>query len=139
MFDLSRSWMEGTHCELAARGDSPDGKKGREQIEYGLLTDPEGRRTWHSLRHVSCTAALNTWKLDVSEVSWLAGHSNTRVTFEMYVGSVAGAGAGPPGHRFARALSPSFTGNVLNRARLEAHRKPTGHHEMSAWHRKTTD
>jgi hypothetical protein len=43
MFDLSSSWVEGTHCELAARGYSRDGKKGRAQIEYGLLTDPEGR------------------------------------------------------------------------------------------------
>jgi Transposase DDE domain len=43
MFDLSSSWVEGTHCELAARGYSRDGKKGKEQIEYGLLTDPEGR------------------------------------------------------------------------------------------------
>jgi hypothetical protein len=43
MFDLSSSWVEGTHCELAARGYSRDGKKSREQIEYGLLTDPEGR------------------------------------------------------------------------------------------------
>jgi hypothetical protein len=43
MFDLSSSWVEGTKCELAARGDSRDGKKGVEQIEYGLLTDPEGR------------------------------------------------------------------------------------------------
>ncbi len=43
MFDLSSSWVEGTHCELAARGYSRDGKKDREQIEYGLLTDPEGR------------------------------------------------------------------------------------------------
>jgi hypothetical protein len=41
MFDLSSSWVEGTHCELAARGYSPDGKKGGEQIEYGLLTDPK--------------------------------------------------------------------------------------------------
>jgi hypothetical protein len=43
MFDLSSSWVEGSHCELVARGYSRDGKKGREQIEYGLLTDPEGR------------------------------------------------------------------------------------------------
>jgi Transposase DDE domain len=43
MFDLSSSWVEGSHCELAARGYSRDGKKGRQQIEYGLLTDPEGR------------------------------------------------------------------------------------------------
>jgi DDE family transposase len=43
MFDLSSSWVTGRHCELAARGYSRDGKKGCEQIEYGLLTDPAGR------------------------------------------------------------------------------------------------
>jgi hypothetical protein len=40
---LSSSWLEGKRCPLAARGYSRDGKKGRLQIEYGLLTDPEGR------------------------------------------------------------------------------------------------
>ena len=35
--------MEGLDCPLAARGYSRDGKKGRLQIEYGLLTDPAGR------------------------------------------------------------------------------------------------
>jgi hypothetical protein len=43
MFDLSSSWVEGRCCELAARGYSRDAKKGTLQIEYGLLTDPEGR------------------------------------------------------------------------------------------------
>ena len=43
MFDLSSSWVEGSCCELAAFGHSRDGKRGRQQIEYGLLTDPEGR------------------------------------------------------------------------------------------------
>jgi hypothetical protein len=43
MFDLSSSWMEGSHCPLAKRGYSRDGKKNRAQIEYGLLTDPHGR------------------------------------------------------------------------------------------------
>lgn len=43
MFDLSSSWVEGSHCELAARGYSRDAKKGTLQIEYGLLTDPDGR------------------------------------------------------------------------------------------------
>ena len=43
MFDLSSSWVEGSCCELAAFGHSRDGKRGRRQIEYGLLTDPEGR------------------------------------------------------------------------------------------------
>ena len=43
LFDLSSSWLEGRHCPLAARGYSRDGKKGKLQIEYGLLTDPAGR------------------------------------------------------------------------------------------------
>jgi hypothetical protein len=43
LFDLSSSWVEGRCCPVAARGYSRDGKKGRLQIEYGLLTDPEGR------------------------------------------------------------------------------------------------
>ena len=43
LFDLSSSWLEGTRCPLAARGWSRDGKKAKLQIEYGLLTDPEGR------------------------------------------------------------------------------------------------
>jgi len=43
LFDLSSSWMEGRRCPLSARGYSRDGKKGRLQIEYGLLTDPDGR------------------------------------------------------------------------------------------------
>jgi hypothetical protein len=43
MFDLSSSWMEGSTCPLAARGYSRDGKAGKLQIEYGLMTDGEGR------------------------------------------------------------------------------------------------
>ncbi len=43
LFDLSSSWLEGTHCPLGSRGYSRDGKKGKVQIEYGLLTDPGGR------------------------------------------------------------------------------------------------
>src|SRR5712691_8116796 len=43
LFDLTSAWMEGRHCPLAARGYSRDGKRGKAQIEYGLLTDPGGR------------------------------------------------------------------------------------------------
>jgi hypothetical protein len=41
-YDLSSSWLEGSHCPLAARGYSRDGKAGRTQIEYGLLTNDAG-------------------------------------------------------------------------------------------------
>jgi hypothetical protein len=43
MFDLSSSWVEGSHCELAEFGYSRDGRRGRRQVEYGLLTDRHGR------------------------------------------------------------------------------------------------
>jgi len=43
LYDLSSSWVEGSHCALAARGYSRDGKAGRAQIEYGLMTDAAGR------------------------------------------------------------------------------------------------
>ena len=44
MFDLSsRPGWRARHCELAAYGYSRDGKRGKPQIEYGLLTDKDGR------------------------------------------------------------------------------------------------
>jgi hypothetical protein len=43
MYDLSSSWVEGERCDLAAFGYSRDGKRGRKQIEYGLMTDQDGR------------------------------------------------------------------------------------------------
>jgi integrase len=52
--------------------------------------DGDGRWTWHSLRHVFCTTALFTWKLDPTDVSRMAGHANYRITLDMYVGSTAG-------------------------------------------------
>ena len=54
--------------------------------------DAEGKGawTWHSLRHVFCTTALFTWKLEPTDVSRMAGHANYRVTLDMYVGTTAG-------------------------------------------------
>jgi integrase len=49
-----------------------------------------GRWTWHSLRHVYCTTALFTWKLEPADVSRMAGHANYRITLDMYVGTTAG-------------------------------------------------
>lgn len=43
LFDLTSAWVEGRHCPLAGRGYSRDGKKGKAQIEYGILTDVDGR------------------------------------------------------------------------------------------------
>jgi integrase len=49
-----------------------------------------GTWTWHSLRHVFCTTALFTWKLDATDVSAMAGHANVRTTLDMYIGTTAG-------------------------------------------------
>jgi hypothetical protein len=45
-----------------------------------------GRWTWHSLRHVFCTTALLTWKLEAVDVSRMAEHANVLITLEMYFG-----------------------------------------------------
>jgi transposase len=42
LYDLSSSYFEGKQCPLAARGYSRDQKKGKLQVNYGLLTDDRG-------------------------------------------------------------------------------------------------
>jgi hypothetical protein len=43
LYDLSSSYLEGRHCELAAIGYSRDGKPGKPQISYGLCCAPSGQ------------------------------------------------------------------------------------------------
>ncbi len=42
LYDLSSSYFEGVTCPLAARGHNRDKKKGKLQVNYGLLTDQRG-------------------------------------------------------------------------------------------------
>ncbi len=42
LYDLSSSYFEGVTCPLAARGYNRDGKKGKLQVNYGLLTNRRG-------------------------------------------------------------------------------------------------
>ncbi len=42
LYDLSSSYFEGVTCPLAAFGYDRDGKKGKLQVNYGLLTDERG-------------------------------------------------------------------------------------------------
>lgn len=42
LYDLSSSYFEGSCCPLAKIGYNRDGKKGKLQVNYGLLTDPRG-------------------------------------------------------------------------------------------------
>ena len=41
--DLTSSYFEGQRCPLAARGHNRDGKRGKLQVNYCLLTDRQGR------------------------------------------------------------------------------------------------
>jgi hypothetical protein len=43
LYDLSSSYLEGRCCELAALGHSRDGKRGKLQVNWGLVCSPEGR------------------------------------------------------------------------------------------------
>ena len=43
LYDLTSTWYEGHTCPLAKRGYSRDKKKGKPQIEFGLLCDVQGR------------------------------------------------------------------------------------------------
>lgn len=42
LYDLSSSYFEGATCPLAAFGHNRDGKKGKRQVNYGLLTNDLG-------------------------------------------------------------------------------------------------
>jgi hypothetical protein len=42
LYDLTSSYFEGRHCPLAARGYSRNGRKGKLQVNWGLLTDQGG-------------------------------------------------------------------------------------------------
>src|SRR6266849_2727167 len=42
LYDLSSSYFEGSTCPLAKLGHNRDGKKGKLQVNYGLLTDRRG-------------------------------------------------------------------------------------------------
>jgi transposase len=42
LYDLTSSYFEGKCCPLAALGHNRDGKKGKLQVNYGLLTDSRG-------------------------------------------------------------------------------------------------
>ena len=43
LYDVSSSYYEGRHCDLARFGHNRDGKRGKQIIVYGVLTDTQGR------------------------------------------------------------------------------------------------
>jgi hypothetical protein len=61
LYDLSSSYFEGTHCPLAKLGYSRDGKRGKLQVNYGLLTDRRG-----------CPVAVSVYAGNVGDATTLA-------------------------------------------------------------------
>jgi transposase len=51
LYDLTSTYLEGRHCELARLGHSRDDKSGHLQIVFGLLTNAEG-----------CPVAVEVWE-----------------------------------------------------------------------------
>ena len=60
LYDLSSSYFEGETCSLAARGHNRDGKKGKKQVNWGLLTDGRG-----------CPVAISVFRGNTSDTKTL--------------------------------------------------------------------
>ena len=60
LYDLSSSYFEGCCCPLAKLGYSRDGKRGKLQVNYGLLTDRRG-----------CPMAVSVYEGNVSDPATL--------------------------------------------------------------------
>jgi transposase len=61
LYDLSSSYYEGSKCSLAKFGHNRDGKRGRTQINYGVLTTAEG-----------CPVAIEVYPGNVGDPSTVA-------------------------------------------------------------------
>jgi len=66
LYDLSSSYFEGEACPLAARGYNRDNKKGKLQVNYGLLTDPRG-----------CPVSISVFSGDTADPSTLIPQVNS--------------------------------------------------------------
>ena len=60
LYDLSSSYFEGTCCPLAKLGHNRDGKKGKLQVNYGLVTNAQG-----------CPVAVSVFEGDTSDCETL--------------------------------------------------------------------
>jgi transposase len=58
LYDLSSSYFEGKTCPLAAYGHNRDGKKGKLQVNYGLMTDRRG-----------CPVAVSVYQGDTGDAT----------------------------------------------------------------------
>lgn len=49
LYDITSSYFEGDHCELAAFGYNRDGKKGKKQIVVGIICEEHGCPIWEDV------------------------------------------------------------------------------------------
>ena len=91
LYDLTSSYLEGSHCPLARRGHSRDGKKGTLQIVFGLLCTSTG-----------CPLAVAVFEGSTSD-------PNTVASAVLALRLRAGGGAG------AAAASPAWFGRSSQR------------------------
>jgi transposase len=61
LYDLTSTYFEGRHCSLARLGHARDGKKGKLQIEFGLLTADQG-----------CPVAVEVFEGNIADPKTLA-------------------------------------------------------------------
>ncbi len=99
LYDLTSVYVEGEHCDLARLGYSRDQKRGKEQIEFGLLTNGEGVPVAIEA-FAGDTADQNTFlaqerkvreRFGVGEVVWVADRGMLTGTHVAKLQKVAGA------------------------------------------------
>ena len=61
LYDLTSTYFEGRHCELARLGHSRDDKSGKLQIVFGLLTNADG-----------CPVAVEVWEGNTADPKTIA-------------------------------------------------------------------
>ena len=122
LYDLTSSYFEGTKCPLAAFGHNRDGKKGKLQVNYGLLTDRRG-----------CPVAVSVFKGNTGDPKTLLPQVN-KVRQDFGIEEL-----GPrrrSGHDFAEANRPAGRaqgGGVDHRAAFRGDQKAHGRGRPSDW------
>jgi len=99
LYDLSSTYVEGEHCPLAKRGFSRDGRPGKAQVEFGLLTNAAGDPIAIEA-FAGNTADPTTFqgqvqkvkeRLGVAELVWVADRGMLTATQVVKLQQVAGA------------------------------------------------
>lgn len=71
LYDLTSTCLEGEKCPLAARGHNRDGKKGKLQVNFGLVTDRRG-----------CPVSVSVFKGNVNDSTTVIGQvEKVRIEF----------------------------------------------------------